>query len=226
MAAADRKITYTAAEVAELIRPLTQSVEALQKENTELKRKLEHMNEILANAQRARFGQSSEKKTYVLSEDQMSLFNEAEICQDSKAEEPTEETLTVKAHARKKKRTIDELAKNLPVEEIVIALPKSMLTCDKCSGPFKLIGKKFIRRKLIIIPQSEKVLEYCSCTYACDGCEKDTDFVHIITTGTPPSLMTHFLASPSTVADVMMKKYVDEVPLARQERPGRDRIWI
>ena len=87
MAAADRKITYTAAEVAELIRPLTQSVEALQKENTELKRKLEHMNEILANAQRARFGQSSEKKAYVLSEDQMSLFNEAEICQDSKADE-------------------------------------------------------------------------------------------------------------------------------------------
>ena len=71
MAAADRKITYTAAEVAELIRPLTQSVEALQKENAELKRKLEHMNEILVNAQRARFGQSSEKKTYVLSEDQM-----------------------------------------------------------------------------------------------------------------------------------------------------------
>ena len=41
MAAADRKITYTAAEVAELIRPLTQSVEALQKENAELERKLE-----------------------------------------------------------------------------------------------------------------------------------------------------------------------------------------
>ena len=69
------KIAYTAAEVAELIRPLTQSVEALQKENAELKQKLEHMNEILANAQRARFGQSSEKRSYVLSEDQMSLFN-------------------------------------------------------------------------------------------------------------------------------------------------------
>ena len=45
MAAADKKITYTAAEVAELIHPLTQSVEALQKENAELKQKLEHMNE-------------------------------------------------------------------------------------------------------------------------------------------------------------------------------------
>ena len=36
MAAADRKITYTAAEVAELIRPLTQSVEALQQENADV----------------------------------------------------------------------------------------------------------------------------------------------------------------------------------------------
>ena len=63
MAAADKKITYTAAEVAELIRPLTQSVEALQKENTELKRKLEALNEILANAQKASFCKSSEKTT-------------------------------------------------------------------------------------------------------------------------------------------------------------------
>ena len=220
MAAADEKITYSAAEVAELIRPLTQSVEALQKENEELKRKLEHMNEVFANAQRAQYGQSSEKKTYVLNEDQLNFFNEAEDCQNHKAEEPTEETLTVKAHARKKKRTVDELAKNLPVEEIVIDLPESRLTCDKCGGTFKLIGKKLIRRELIIIPQSEKILEYYSCTYACDKCEKDTGFAHIITTKTPPPLMKHSLASPSTVADVMTKKYVDGVPLARQEK-----IW-
>ena len=220
MAAADKKITYTAAEVAELIRPLSQSVEALQKENAELKRKLEHMNEVFANAQRAQYGQSSEKKTYVLHEDQLNFFNEAEDCQNHKAEEPTEETLTVKAHARKKKRTVDELAKNLPVEEIVIDLPDSRLTCDKCGGTFKLIGKKLIRRELIIIPQSEKILEYYSCTYACDKCEKDTGFAHIITTKTPPPLMKHSLASPSTVADVMTKKYVDGVPLARQEK-----IW-
>ena len=46
MSAADKEITYTAAEVAELIRPLSQSVEALQKENAELKRKLEHMRSV------------------------------------------------------------------------------------------------------------------------------------------------------------------------------------
>lgn len=106
MAAADKKTTYTAAEVANLIRPLSQSVEALQKENTELKRKLEHMNEVFANAQRAQYGQSSEKKTYVLEEGQLNFFNEAEDCQDHKVEEPTEETLTVKAYARKKREPL------------------------------------------------------------------------------------------------------------------------
>lgn len=52
MTAADKKTTYTAAKVAKLIHPLTQSVEALQKENAELKRKLEHMPRIAGMPQR------------------------------------------------------------------------------------------------------------------------------------------------------------------------------
>ena len=220
MAAAKEKTTYTAAEVAEMLRPLSQTIQSLQDENAELKRKLEHMSEVFANAQRAQYGQSSEKKTYVLNEDQISLFDEAENCQDRTAEEPTEETFTVKAHPRKKKRTIAELAKNLPVEEIILELPESQRSCDKCGGTFRLIGKKLIRRELIVIPQSEKILEYYSCSYACDKCEKNTGFARILTTKTPPPLMKHSLASPSTVADVMTRKYVDGIPLARQEK-----IW-
>ena len=67
----------------------------------ELKRKLEHMNEVFANAQRAQFGQSSEKNTYVL-HDQTSFFNEAEKEQTPKAEEPTKDTVLVEAHQRKR----------------------------------------------------------------------------------------------------------------------------
>ena len=104
MAAKQQKNTYTAAEVA----VLENTIQELQAQIEELKRKLEHMNEVFANAQRARFGQSSENASYVLAENQISLFNEAEKEQDHKAEEPTEETFTVKAHARKKKRTLDE----------------------------------------------------------------------------------------------------------------------
>lgn len=84
MAAQQQKSSYTAAEVAALER----TIQAQQAQINELKQKLEHMNEILLNAQRARFGQSSEKKDYVMGKDQLSLFDEAESTQDHKAEEP------------------------------------------------------------------------------------------------------------------------------------------
>lgn len=96
MAAADRKSTYTAAEVT----ALKDTIAKQQEEIDQLKRKLEYINEVFANAQRARFGQSSEKNTYVL-HDQVSLFNEAEKEQMPKAEEPTPETIFVEAHHEK-----------------------------------------------------------------------------------------------------------------------------
>jgi len=57
MAAAQKKNTYTAAEVAELQSTILEQ----QAQIDDLKKKLDHMNEILLNAQRARFGQSSVK---------------------------------------------------------------------------------------------------------------------------------------------------------------------
>lgn len=92
--------------------------DALKKENRDLRQKLERMNELLLNAQRARFGSSSEKQDYVMP-NQVGIFNEAEAEQDPKAPEPTEETILVPAHTRKPKRTMDELAAGLPVKEIL-----------------------------------------------------------------------------------------------------------
>lgn len=37
------------------------------------------------------------------------------------------------------------MTKNLPVEEVLLELPKSQLICGKCGGTFKSIGKKFVR---------------------------------------------------------------------------------
>ena len=88
MAAAQKKNTYTAAEVAVLEETILKQKDEIE----ELKRKLDHMNEIFANAQRTRFGQFSEKSSYVMSEGQISIFDEAENELDHKAEEPTEET--------------------------------------------------------------------------------------------------------------------------------------
>ena len=220
MAAADKKSTYTAAEVAELIRPLADSVELLQKENAELKRKLEHMNEVFANAQRARFGQSGEKNSYVL-HDQASFFNEAEKEQAPKVEEPTPDTILIPQHERKKKRSQAEMLNGLPEEEVLLELPEDQLVCGKCGGKMKPIGKKFLRHEMQIIPKQIKLLAYYAVTYACDSCEKDTGFAHIVTVKPPVPLMKHSLASPSTVAYIMTQKYVDGLPLARQEK-----IWV
>lgn len=73
MAGHQQKTTCTAAEVV----VLEETILKQKTEIAELKRRLERMNEVFANAQRARFGQSSEKNTYVLQE-QLGLFNEAE----------------------------------------------------------------------------------------------------------------------------------------------------
>ena len=216
MAAADKKTTYTAAEVA----VLEEKIQRQQAEIEELKRKLEHMNEVFANAQRARFGQSSEQKSYVLGEDQLSLFNEAEEASDNKAEEPNPDTVLVAAHERKKKRSQAEMLNHLPEEEVLLEIPEEQLVCGKCGGKMKPIGKKFLRHEMQIIPKQIKLLAYYAVTYACDTCEKDTGFAHIVSVKPPVPLMKHSLASPSTVAYIMTQKYVDGLPLARQEK-----IW-
>lgn len=198
---------------------LEQTIKEQNEEISRLKQKLERMNELLRNAQRARFGQSSEKKVYLSGEqpEQMAFFNESELEQDAKAPEPTEETFTVKEHTKKKKRTVDELTAGLPHEEVILELLEGERLCG-CGHKLRLIGKKFVRQEMIIIPRQEKVLDYYSCTYACDACEKDSGYARLTSTVAPPPLMKHSLASPSTVADVMTRKYVDGLPLYRQEK--------
>lgn len=78
-------------ELLETVKSLTAENKILADENVRLKQKLERMNELLLGAQRARFGQSSEKRGYALpGSEQTCIFNEAEQEQDQKAEEPTE----------------------------------------------------------------------------------------------------------------------------------------
>ena len=53
-------------ELLNTVQKLTASVKELTEENARLRKKLDRMNELLLLAQQARFGQSSEKREYVL----------------------------------------------------------------------------------------------------------------------------------------------------------------
>ena len=106
------------------------------------------------------------------------------------------------------------------MKEVLLELEESQLVCDKCGGKMKPIGKKFVLHELEIIPKQVILKAIYAVTYACDKCEKDTGFAYVVSEKPPVPLMKHFLACDSTVADVMTKKHVDGLPLARQEK-----IW-
>ena len=140
-------------ELLNTVQELTASVKELTEENERLRKKLDRMNELLLLAQQARFGQSSEKREYVLKGgEQMRLFNEAEQLQDPKAPEPTQETI-VAAYTRKPKRPQDELLKDLPVKKVVLELGEDQRHCDTCGSELTPIGEKFLRRELNVIPR-------------------------------------------------------------------------
>ena len=79
---------------------LVQQIASLQATIDRLTALLEEKNQIILNQNRARFGQSSEKRTYLLSDGQMCLFDQAGdgITENTSGEESHTEEITVAAH--------------------------------------------------------------------------------------------------------------------------------
>jgi len=68
-----------------------------------------------------------------------------------------------------------------------------------------------------VLPAKLQIVRYVRMAYECPKC-KHTDTPSIEKAPTPTSLMKHSLASPSSVANVMYQKYVNSMPLYRQEK--------
>ena len=174
---------------------------------------------MLAKMQKDMYGQSSEKSRYVLGDDpnQVSLFNEAEA--EAKPHAPEPDKVSVSSYNRKPKRTKEELAADLPVVEILCELDADKLNCKICKdGKLRILGKEFVREELEIIPQQIRRLRYVRLSYVCDSCEKETGEATIVKAPTPAPVIKRSLAPPSTVAHVMYQKYVNGMPLNRQEK--------
>jgi transposase len=171
---------------------------------------------LLLLAQKARFGSSSEQAKYILSDEyaQGSLFNEAEAC----AREDEPEPVIIEQHTRKAKRTKEELAKDLPVKEVIIDIPGGERVCNICESELHAIGRELVRRQLEIIPAQAFVTETYRINYSCDACKKETDDANIIKPEVPEPVVKRGLASPSSAAHVMYEKFVNAMPLYRQAK--------
>ena len=198
---------------------LVQQIASLQATIDRLTALLEEKNQIIQNQNRARFGQSSEKRTYLLSDGQMCLFDRAGdgITERTPEEDPHTEEITVAAHTRKPKRTFGELAANLPEEEVIVDLPEEKKFTED-GRPLKCIGTDLVRSELVREPGRVYVRKYYCKTYADPKAEEKNGCADIRRPEMPAPLLPHSYASASVVGDAIIKKYADALPLYRQEQ--------
>lgn len=177
-------------------------------------KELEFMNAMLSDrlalAQRRRFGSSSEK--YADGYEQMDLFNEAEVNADTDTAE-IEEKIVIPSHKRKKRtgKKEEDLSNFEVTETIEYKLTGEDRYCPDCGTKYKVVTKEVVKR-LKFIPSTFEVEEEVTYVYSCPKCgamiRPEREF----------PLIKGSIATPSLVAGIMNAKYVNGMPLARQER--------
>lgn len=166
-------------------------------------------------AKHQKFGASSEKTAI----DQLNFFNEIEATADPQSEEPVLEK--IKKPGVRKKGNKEVITSDLPVETIEYTLTPEEQDCPQCGKPLHVMSKE-VRKELTIIPAKIVVTEHVRYVYACRNCEKRADdekaSVPVITAPMPKPVIRNSLASPSFIAYVINRKYVEGIPLYRQEQ--------
>ena len=182
-----------------------------------LNNQVENLTQAILHCNKKMFGSSSEKTPV---DGQISFFNEAEKLSDSCAEEPTAENIKVSSYKRtpRKPGSKESVIKDLPRETVDCVLDNADSKCPYCAAEMKPIGKNVVRTEVEFIPASVKVIEYVQYVYKCPECgTKDSSPDVIIKAPIPNPVMKRSLASPSSVAEVIYQKYVNGMPLYRQE---------
>lgn len=185
--------------------------EELEKENAELNAKVTWLLEQFRLGQQRCYGSSSEKTN----PDQMQLFNEAEVEAQPLLAEPALEKITYQR--RKKSGHREAMLKDLPVETIEYRLPVEEQVCS-CGHDLHEMSTE-IRQELKVIPAQIKVVKHVRYVYSCRYCEKnEIDKSPVVTASMPNPVFKGSLVSPSFMSYIMCQKYLNSMPLYRQEQ--------
>ncbi|TWB85988.1 transposase [Bradyrhizobium macuxiense] len=166
----------------------------------------ERLRQIIKELQRHRFGRRAE----TLPEDQMLLGLEdveqvaaySETAQDVSTPEGCE------ARARKRRSNRGALPTHLPRIEVVVDVEDK--TCSCCQGELHRIGEDRSER-LDLVPAQFRILVTRRPKYACRACEEG-----IVQAPVPARLIEGGLPTEATIAQVLVAKYADHLPLYRQ----------
>ena len=169
-------------------------------------RQNERLDHIISVLRRAQFGRKSER----ISDEQIALALE-----DVETACGTEDCKVEKANPVVKRESVagrranrGHLPAHLPREEVVIE-PEAK-SCPCCGGALHVIGEDRSER-LDRIPAKFKVIVTRRPKYACRSC---TDGV--VQAPAPNRLIEGGLPTEAFVADVLVSKYADHLPLYRQ----------
>ena len=186
---------------------------SMQDQLSAMRASIDRLTEQIAVANQQRFGRSTEKLSAI--EGQMELFdflNEAEAlhAEDKDRTEPGVE-IAVASYTRKKqagKREKD--LEGLPVEVIEHDLSEDRLR-EVFGDKWKCLPDEVYRR-LVCRPAEYLVEEHHVKVYA------GTDDQTIVRADRPGDLLRNSIVTPSLAAKIMNDKYVNAVPLYRQEQ--------
>lgn len=203
------------AQALKLMQEHQTKLEAKQKILEEKVHELEFLNALLSDkltlARKKQFGSSSEKYQdgYV----QMNLFNEAEQESDPEAAEPEMEEVHPSSYKRKKRKgKKEEDLSAFPTAEVIEhKLEGSDRYCPDCGKKYKVVTTESTKT-LKFIPAHFEVVEEITYVYSCPDCGK------MVRPEKDMPLLKGSIATPSLVAGIMNAKYVNGMPLARQER--------
>lgn len=193
-------------------------------ERDKLAARNERLEAIIAEIRRAHFGRRSERIT----DDQLSLALEDLESALAKAEAEDEKADPALKTERTKKRRAsrNENLDHLPHEEVVIE-PDSK-ACPCCGGELHVIGEDTSKR-LDKVPAQVRVIVTRRPKFACRTCEKTgaDDVAGIIQAPAPLRLIEGGLPTEAMVADVVVSKHADHIPLYRQSQIlARHRVII
>src|SRR3981081_3811063 len=166
----------------------------------------ERLLQIIKELQRHRFGRRAE----TLPEDQMLLgledVEQAEANRAAETDGSSPADRQVRAHKRRINR--GALPAHLPRIEIVVDIDDK--TCPCCQSELHRIGEDKSER-LDIVPAQFRVLVTRRPKYACRTCEDG-----VVQAPAPARLIEGGLPTEATIAQVLVSKYADHLPLYRQ----------
>jgi transposase len=204
------RMSSSSSRLPESHQELAKIIDSLTTRNEQLEAKVRWFEEQFHLARHKQFGTSSERSI----KEQPNLFNEAEtIAEAGPVEEAIRQTITYE----RKKPGRKPIPKDLPMERIEYRLPEEEQICTACGCHLHEMSEE-LRHEVKLVPAQVKIVQHARLVYGCRNCEKNGIEVPIKTAKAPRPVIEKGLASPSALAYVMTMKFVDGVPLYRQEQ--------